>query len=176
MPHQSRAVVSHARLVSRYLWKQVQWEMRRPLTTSLQMERTMSIPQSGLAVFGFVLLICAIHSFWGRRRKEGRGSHLSPLLYRLRMKALHTYHHRSHSSDSLVFVKVSAQVSRLKTVSTEWTFKLYRPSIVKMQFSSFLSFLLLLLAGDVESNPGPLSSKCLAKVELALRKSNVKYI
>ena len=159
MPHQSRAVVSHARLVGRYLWKQVQWEMRRPLTTSLQMERTMSLPQSGLAVFGFVLLICAIHSFWGRRRrKEERVSHLKQPLYRLRVKALHTY--RSYSSDSLVFLKLSAQVSRLKAVSTECmncTFKLY--SIVKMHF---LSFLLLLLAGDIELNPGPLSSKCLA--------------
>ena len=162
MPSQSRAVVSHARLVGRYLWKQVQWEMRRPLTTSLQMERTMSLPQSGLAVFGFVLLICAIHSFWGRRRrKEERVSHLKQPLYCLRVKALHT--NRSYSSDSLVFMKFSAQVSRLKAVFTECmncTFKLY--IIVKMQFSSFLSFLLLLLAGDIELNPGPLSSKCLA--------------
>ena len=160
MPHLPRALVSHGRLVGRYLWKQVQWEMRRPLTTSLQMERTMSLPQSGLAIFGFVLLLCAIHSFWGRgrRRRRERGSHLTPPLCRPRVKA---YHKPSQVySDLPDLVKSSAEMPRLRNVptdSTNWIFNLF--NILKAHFSCRLSFLLLLLAGDVELNPGPYGSK-----------------
>ena len=155
MPHLPRALVSHGRLVGRYLWKQVQWEMRRPLTTSLQMERTMSLPQSGLAIFGFVLFLCAIHSFWGRGRRKRRGSHLTPPLCRPRVKA----HHKPSQvhGDLPDLVKSSAEMPRLRNVpsdSINWIFNLF-----KAHFSCWLSFLLLLLAGDVELNPGPYGSK-----------------
>ena len=155
MSQRSRALVSHGRLVGRYLWKQVQWEMRRPLTTSLQVERTMSLPQSGLAVFGFVLL-CAIHSFWGRgRRRRERGSHLTPPLCHPRVKA---YHKPSQvHSDLPDLVKSLAAIPRLRNVPTDWIFNLF--NVLKTHFSSWLSFLLLLLAGDVELNPGPYGSK-----------------
>ena len=153
MSQRSRTLVSLGRLVSRYLWKQVQWEMRRPLTTSLQMERTMSLPQSGLTVFGFVLLLYAIHSFWGRgrRRRRERGQHLTPPQ---RVKAYHKLYSKPHSS-SLDMTKSSAEISRLKNDCTNWLFN----DVLKAHLSGWLSFLLLLLAGDVELNPGPYGSE-----------------
>ena len=165
MSRRSR-LVSHGKLVGRYLWKQVQWEMRRPLTTSLQMERTMSLPQSGLAVFGFVLLIYAIHSFWGRRRRRKRESGPSSTIFHPMVPAKPS----NNSKISLSYQKCAGmvtcpfldQILKLKTTSietTNWIFNLF--NIFKAHFSCWLSFLLLLLAGDVELNPGPYGSKCL---------------
>ena len=148
MSQRSRAFVSHGRLVGRYLWKQVQWEMRRPLTTSLQMEKTMSLPQSGLAVFGFVLLLCVIHSFWGRgrRRKRDRGSHLTQLLCHSGVKECRDCEAPRKSTDTGTPIDTPILLDH----SVYWIFTSFKSHV-----SIWLTFLQLLLSGDVELNPGP---------------------
>ena len=141
MSQRSRAFVSHGRLVGRYLWKQVQWEMRRPLTTSLQMERTMSLPQSGLAVFGFVLLLYAIHSFWGRGRRRERGPYLTQPLCHPRVKPC---------CDFEVPKPIKESVDNTTQRGVYWIFTSFKAYI-----SIWSTFLQLLLSGDVELNPGP---------------------
>ena len=59
MTRKSHSSLTHAALIGRYLHKQTHWEMRHPLTTSLEAEGATSLPLDKLAFLGIVIILCA---------------------------------------------------------------------------------------------------------------------
>ena len=139
---------SHAMLTGRYLHKKTQWEMRRSLTTSLELEEDTSLPLTGVAFFGMVVILCAIHSFWRRKK---------PSLYH-RVKFYSPKSTRKNTGIKSYVANHSTNCV-LKTVGDGFSW------IQDSIFSAFsydgygakLSQLLVVLSGDEELNPGPLN-------------------
>ena len=139
---------SHAMLMGRYLHKKTHWEMRRSLTTSLELEEDTSIPLTGVAFFGMVVILCAIHSFWKRKKPS--------LWHRVKF-----YNPKStrKNTDIKSFVVNRSTHSVLKTISDGFSW--IQDSIFSASsyngYGGKLSQFLLVLSGGVELNPGPLN-------------------
>ena len=139
---------SHAMLMGRYLHKKTHWEMRRSLTTSLELEEDTSLPLTGVAFFGMVIILCAIHSFWRRKK---------PSLCRHRVK-LYSPKSTHKNTDVKSYVANRSINNVLETIGDGFSFQ---DSIFSASsyngYEGKLSQLLLILSGDVELNPGPLN-------------------
>ena len=138
---------SHAMLSGRYLHKKTHWEMRRSLTTSLELEEDTSLPLTGLGFFGMVVILCAIHSFW-RKKKPSYDHRVN--FYSLKSTRKYT--------DVKSYVANHSTNNVLETIGDGFSFQ---DSIFSASsyngYGGKLYQLLLVLSGDVELNPGPLN-------------------
>ena len=134
---------SHAMLTGHYLHKRTHWEMRRSLTTSLELEKDTSLPLTGLAFFGIVLIFCAIHSFWRRKKPS--------LSHRIRF-----YHPKSNIKSTDVKTCVANRSTHsILGECFSWIQDIILSASCHNGYEAKLSQLLLILSGDVELNPGP---------------------
>ena len=131
-----------------YLHKKTHWEMRRSLTTSLELEKDTSLPLTGVAFFGMVIILCAIHSFWKRKK---------PSLYH-RVKFYSPKFTRKNT-DVKSYVANRSTNSVLETIGDDfsWIQDFILSASSYNGYGGKLSQLLLVLSGDVELNPGPLN-------------------
>ena len=148
MTRKSHSSLAHAALIGRYLYKQTQWEMRRPLTTSMEAEGATSLPLDELAFLGIVIILCAI---W-RRKKSSRPTHC----HRVKL-----YNQTSASKNSkpymarqkvLMFKKISEDIISCIQSMSGYIFK---AECFNGSRQANISWFRLLLSGDVELNPGP---------------------
>ena len=134
-------------LSDHYLRKKTHWEMRHSFTTSLELEEDTSLPLTGLAFFEMVVILCAIHSFWRKKKLS---------LYH-RVKFYSPKSTRKYTDVKSYVVKHSTN-SVLETIGDDFSFQ---DSIFSASsyngYGGKLSHLLLILSGDVELNPGPLN-------------------
>ena len=158
----SPASHSHAIHAGSYIQKQM---MRRSLVTSFELEETISLSQSGLAMLAMAIILCAVYSwrkknaknviqndFWERRiplcaiHSWGRGKpSYSTLCRRVKLYSL------TSSSNLHVKPHVAGHLTQSTWIST----KNISEQSYFSEHGTNISQLLLLLSGDVESNPGP---------------------
>ena len=121
--------------------------MRRSLTTSLELEEDTSLPLTGLGFFGMVVILCAIHSFW-RKKKPSYDHRVN--FYSLKSTRKYT--------DVKSYVANHSTNNVLETIGDGFSFQ---DSIFSASsyngYGGKLYQLLLVLSGDVELNPGPLN-------------------
>ena len=153
----------HATLVGSYLRKQIHWEMRHTLPTRLEFKRTTSLPTIGLSILGVVIILCAIYSFW-RKKKLFRVSQNHSCERKIPLCAIHSWGRKKPSYSTLCRrgfysltspsnLDVNSHMAGHLTQSTWISIK--KISEPHCRLETNLSQLLLLLSGDVESNPGP---------------------
>ena len=145
MTRKSRSSLSHAAFIGRYLHKQTHWEMRRPLTTSLDSEGTTSLPLDELAFWGVVIILCAI---W-RRKKSSCPTHCRRVKLYNQTSASKPYMARQKV---LLFKKISEDIIRVIQSMSGYIFK---AECFNGSRQVNISWFHLLLSGDVELNPGP---------------------
>ena len=139
----------HAMLTGRYLHRKTHWEMRRSLTTSLELEEDTSLPLTGVSFFGMVVILCGIHSFW--RRRKASLCHCRVKIYS--PKSTHK------STDVKSYFANRSTNSVLETIGDgfSWIQDFILSASSFGGYGAKLSQLLLILSGDVELNPGPLN-------------------
>ena len=136
----------HAMLTGRYLHRKTHWEMRCSFTTSLELEEDTSLPLTGLAFFGMVVILCVIHFFWRRRKAS--------LYHRVKFYSPKSIR---KSTDVKSYFANRSTNSVLETIGDG--FRCIQDFILSASsydgYGAKLSQLLLVLSGDVELNPGP---------------------
>ena len=148
MTRKSRSSISRVTLISCYPYKHTHREIRCSLTTSLELEEDTSLPLTGLAFFGMVVILCAIHSFWKRKKPS--------LCHRAKFYSSKS----THKSTDVKSYVANRSINRvLETIGDCFSWIRYPISSASSYngYGGKLSQLLLVLSGDVELNPGPLN-------------------
>ena len=145
MIRKSRSSLAHAIFIGHYLHKQTHWEMRRPLTTSLELEGATVLHLADPTFWGMVIILCII---W-RRKKSSHPTHY----HRVKL------HNQTSTSKNLkpyiarhkvlMFRKLSENIISMSGYS------IFKAECINGYRQVNISWLHLLLSGDVELNPGP---------------------